>query len=216
MDARPNPNAPAVNESHPDWIVVDDPSGEWNEGSLVDAVRAKQLSSRGVTLLPVVPEYFRMSGVGGYFHRSWGSGFPLSNNVPMFAAPITIYADPTRVGRTAAGTSTTISSVLNWRARIVNIGEEKGEGAVYGTLRMAADTGQSHSRYATVVPGSSRVVDIGKLGKPEKDRNQWGWTVGGDVTVNVPNPGHFGFGLYGMGPGLAIAWIAASMTLASR
>jgi hypothetical protein len=196
-------------ETHKDWIVVEDPTGEWWEGALTDAARARQLAGRGVVLLPVVPEFFRVSGVGGYFSRSFGSGFPLSRTVPMFAAPCTVALDSTKVQRVATGSIVTTSE-LHWRARLVPVGEAPE--SLQGTIRMASDSAQSLARFAPVVPGTSGVIDVAKLGKPDE---RGSWMVGGKLQASCPSPGHYGFSLYGYAPGLAVAWVACSVTVGS-
>lgn len=194
-------------ETHKDWIVVEDPSGEWWEGALCDAPRARSLAGRGVVLLPVVPDFFRISGVGGYFRRSWGSGFPLSRTVPMFAAPCVVALDSTKVARVATGSIVTTSEV-HWRARLVPVGDAPE--SLAGTLRMASDSAQSLARFAPVVPGTSQIIDVAKLGKPDE---RGGWMVGGKMQTSAPSAGHYGFSLYGYAPGLAVAWVAVSVTL---
>jgi hypothetical protein len=207
MSDRPNLLAPFVNEAHPDWIVVDDPRGEWHEGALANAARAKQLASRGVTLLPVVPAYFRASGVGGYMRRGWGAGYPLSKDAPQMHCPLLVYLDPSTA---ASGIYRATTSILHWRARLLPA--EKGT-KPSGMLRATADTGQATAQNAHMAPASSAPTDLTKLGEPDE---RGGWTVGGEAQLNVPMKGHYGFGLYGVGPGLRVAWAAASVTLTSR
>lgn len=194
-------------ETHKDWIVVNDPAGEWWEGALCDATRARTLAGRGVVLLPVVPEFFRLSGVGGYFRRSWGSGFPLSRTVPMFAAPCTVALDSTKVQRVATGSLVTTSEV-HWRARLVPVGEAPE--SLQGSLRMASDSAQSLARFAHPVAGTSQVIDVTKLGKAD---DRAGWLIGGKMQLSCPSPGHYGLSLYGYAPGLAVAWVACSVTM---
>jgi hypothetical protein len=189
--------------THKDWIVVDDPRGKWGEGSLVDSGRANQLRGRGITLLPVHPELFRSSGAGGFFKRSWGSGFPLSSDVPRYVCPIVIALDATRTTRIETGISQTVSAI-HWVARVV---APDAEGPRAGQIRLASDSSQHLSRYAPTVPNKSTAVDFAQLGPADK---AGGWTVTGSVLVAPPIPGHYGFGLYGMGPGMSVRWIAAS------
>lgn len=205
MESRPNHNAPPTNSAHKDWIVVEDPKGDWFDGALVDATRAQQLAARGVTLLPVLPGYFRSSGVGGFFKRGWGSGHPLSRDNSAMHCPILLYLETQRPG---IGSKIN-QSIVHWRARVV--GEK--DGRRLGQLRLVADTAQATAQNAHIAQGLAKPVDFAQVGAPDE---RGGWTVGGEVQLNVPMSGHYGFALYGTGPGLRVTWAAASVTLTSR
>jgi hypothetical protein len=205
-ESRPNRNAPVVNEAHPEWIVVEDPRREWNEGSLVEAAKARQLASRGVTLMPVVTRYFR-EGDGGFFKRAWGSGYPLSRDTPRLHCPMVVHLDPSVPTH---GVNRGSTCVVHWRARLVS-----GEPGTrrQGQLRLSFDTGQSVVQQVTFAPGYGGPVNLATIGEPDE---RGGWTIGGENQANVPLRGHYGFGLYGMGPGLLVTWAALSVTLTSR
>ena len=182
-------------------IVVWDSTDDFWEGSLVDDTRAGQLSARGVALLPVAPELFKRSGVGGYMKRSWGAGWPLDSIAPRVVAPLTLFCNPAHRN-------------IHWKARLVCDASvlakvEAGE-RFEGMLRLTADRGQATPFYAGFSPDPNEpVVDIRKLGKPDADG---GWTVGGSGVASIPQEGHYGFALYGAAPGLRVAWVAASQT----
>jgi hypothetical protein len=200
MTMQPNINQPLTPDNQPDWIVVDDPLGEFSEGSLIGAARRAQLSARGVCTLPVPVAMMRQSGVGGYFRRGWGSGYPLSPVLPKLHCPILLFIEPPSARATQVH--------LHWRARVVSPADGPTPS---GSLRIAVDTGQVNATHAHISRASA--VDMGRLG-PRDARG--GWTVGGEELVNVPMRGHYGFGLYGAGPGMRVAWAAASVTLTSR
>ena len=184
------------------FIVVEDPKGTFYEGSIVDSRRAAQLEAQGVTLLPVMPEMFELSGVGGYFRRSWGAGFPLDTPHPVMAAPMMLYCDPEHPG-------------LHWRARIEPsearaLVMASGDGLYNGQggLRIAADSGQRTPHSSRLMPVGPN-VDVTKLGKPDA---RGGWTVGGRATIQCASAGHYGFALYGNALGLRVLWAAMSVT----
>lgn len=199
---RPNANLFRGFEGHPNWIVVDDPQGNYKDGSLIDATRNKQLTNVGVTTLPVVPDLFRKSGVGGYMKRSWGAGYPLAMDAAHLHCPISLYLDEH-------------CGVMHWAARLVPSEELYPElktdppKQLDGFLRMNVDTGQvCNHRVGTASVASP--VDMRELNMIDA---QDGWTVGGILQITVPMGGHYGFGLYGMAPGLRVAWLAATATL---
>jgi hypothetical protein len=180
-------------------IVVWDPSGEYWEGSLVDGDRARQLSLRGVVVLPVVPEFFQHSGVGGYARRAWGAGWPLDSGYPKLVAPLTLYCMKTTKG-------------IHWAIRLVTDSElavraRSGE-SFAGVLRFSADRSQHTPFYAGITDDSKPRL-VNDLGPPDAHD---GWTILGSGNIMVPQEGHYGFGVYAMAPGLRVAWVAASVT----
>ena len=179
------------------YIVVEDPEGTYYEGSLVDPLRAAKLTARGAVLLPVEPELFRLSGVGGYSKRAWGAGWPLDSVHPLAVAQLLLLCDPEHPG-------------LHWCARLSRSdAAQASEGhVVQGSLRIAADTSQRTPHNLRLIPGDSP-IDAGKLGKPDA---RGGWTVRGRATLQCASQGHYGLALYGMAPGLRVLWAAVSCT----
>jgi hypothetical protein len=184
----------------PHRVVVWDPSDNFWDGAVVTQVVANSLHARGVVTLPVVPDMFRASGVGGFAKRCWGAGLPLGARASTHAAPLTMFCVPGMRG-------------LAWVARLVPDGEPPR--AQYGgVLRFVADSGQRLPAVASYQELSSR--DSGglqrnwspaDLGAPDAEG---GWCVGGSGLVSVGQEGHYGFSLYGAAPGLRVAWLAAS------
>jgi hypothetical protein len=78
-----------------------------------------------------------------------------------------------------------------------------------GQVRLASDSSQALSRHAPAVAGKSSVVQFEGVGAADR---RGGWTIGGRLLATPPGPAHYGFGLFGVGPGLAVRWIAASVT----
>lgn len=179
-------------------IVVHDPEGEFWEGSLITPTQARALAARGVIALPFDPTLMRMSGVGGYHKRAWGSGWPVGANVPTMHCPLTVFARP--------GTQ-----AIHWAARIVaekQLLSRLREGdKLVGQLRLVQDTGQVSTM--SVSPAQpTKAVDMRDLPPPDDGD---GWFVGGRAQINVPMDGYYGFGIYGAIQGVRVAWAAVSL-----
>lgn len=176
-------------------VVVWDPAGKYWEGALVDAAKARvfAMPPHNVVMLPVIPDLFRASSVGGWSKRAWGAGVPLSTTAPRMAAPLTLWMDPKVRG-------------MVWRARLVpDVGPRPARYG--GVLRFAADSGQRMPFTAAFRELTDHPVALEKLGEPDA---HGGWTVGGEGVVSAPSEGHYGFSLYASAPGLRVVWVAAS------
>jgi len=179
-------------------VVVDDPEGIYYVGSLVDASRARQLSTRGVTVLPFAAPMMKLSGAGGYVLRSWGAGWPLDDLHPAMTSQLLLYVDPS-------------CRVLHWRARVSPAENAPWltDGTVpQGSLRIAADSSQRAPNAARLVPQDSP-VDVSRLGRPD---SRGGWIVGGKASVACGVAGHLGLAIYGGAPGMRLLWAAVSTT----
>lgn len=175
------------------YIVVDDPRGEWNEGSLVEESRARVLTSEGVALLPVDSQLFRYSGVGGYARRAWGSGISLSNQHPRLLVPMTLFVDQTVRN-------------LNWLVRLIPDAEMPGIRRFNGILRLMQDSSQAHSAVGGL-GAATQSFDLSEIGAPDA---QGGWTLRGTYDLAPHAAGHMGIALYGTAPGLRVVWSAIS------
>lgn len=180
-------------------IVVDDPTREYLPGSLVLEARAMQMTPRGVTLLPVAPELFKLSGVGGYMKREWGAGFPLDFAVPRMSCPLMMLIPQD-------------GKVLHWAVRLTPDDSTKErilKGDTFqGSLRLAADSGQANPNRAAIKALSSP-INFQELGMPDADG---GWTRISKYEVEVPNTNHYSFAIYGAAPGLRVSWAAISVS----
>jgi hypothetical protein len=183
------------------WIVVYDPKGEWWEGSLVDQTRAQSLQSRNVVVLPVVPDLFKRSGVGGYHKRAWGSGWSLDSSMPRTVSPMTIYCSKDL-------------SAIHWAARIlpepgfldILQGNEEKPALLNGFIRVVSDGSQAIAAKVGLL--AETYVDVRDL---KKDQLVDGaFLLRGKAKVTVPGDGHYGFALYGYAPGLRVLWSAVS------
>lgn len=185
------------------FIVVEDPNGEWWDGALVEEGRKAQLEARGVVLLPVIPDFFRKSGVGGYHKRAWGGGWTLNNTRPTMVAPLTVFC--------VHG-----FEVMYWAARVIAEPEyvervEKDERGVFsGFVRFVNDSSQVNPNKCGVSPRD--FVEMSTLDK--RTFSEGGFILRGAVRVSIPQDGHYGFALYGTAPGLRIVWAAASQAAA--
>lgn len=182
------------------WIVVEDTTGDWWPGALIDTTRARQLEARGVVVLPVVPDLFRQSGVGGFHFRPWGSGWSLESGVPRMTAPLTMFGVPEM-------------TMLHWKARLVPEPAfleriERDEKNVFeGFLKISIDTSQVLVEKLGLV--DREAVDARTFDK--RTLRQGGVIVGGVVPVRIPGPAHYGIALYGAIRGMRVAWAAASL-----
>ena len=178
---------------HKHHVVVDDPTGQYYEGSLVEPVRAEQLRTKGTALLPVDPNLFLSSGVGGYFRRGWGSGWPFVGAHPMMHAPLLLLCDERHTW-------------LHWCARLVR----SDAGPIQpGQLRIAADPGQHTAGRIAKLRIEGLPIDVQKLGPVDPARG--GWVVGGTAALTIGAEGHYGFSLWGYAPGMSVVWVAASV-----
>lgn len=180
-------------------VVVWDPEGDYWEGGVVDFTLARRLRTRGVVTLPVVPDMFKWSGVGGWAKRAWGAGIPLDSHAPRLVGPLTLFCIPDVRG-------------LTWAARLVPDVREDG-GRVdkgrkpEGMVRFSADSGQRVPIQSAYNEVDERAVLVRDFAEPDA---HGGWTVGGAGHVSIGTEGHYGYALYATAPGLRVAWVAAS------
>lgn len=181
-------------------VVVDDPGDEFQEGSLIAPDRARMLEARGMVSLPADPELFRVSGVGGFYKRAWGAGWPLNSTTPRFFCPITLYV-------------TRSHHQLSWAARLVVDPTVPERDRFVGLLRLTVDTAQPSAMTGGFVgndPRGNNLVDVSRLGPPTANG---GWIVRGDGRIQSTGEGFLALGLYGMAPGLAIQWLAVGVAM---
>jgi hypothetical protein len=178
-------------------IVVEDPGGVYFEGSLIDGVRARQLGAKGVTSMPVNPELFQKSGVGGFFMRHWGAGWPLDSLHPRMNCPMLLHCDAEH-------------KVLHWRARLAPTAEFSALDSKHraGQIQLAVDTGQ-RTPFSSTLVGAIKPVAVKELETPDQ---LGGWVVGGTAALGCRSEGHSGFALYGYAPGLHVLWVAMTAT----
>jgi hypothetical protein len=181
-------------------IVVWDPNEEFLEGALIDRQRENILNARGGVALPVDPGLFKLSGVGGYMRRGWGSGWPLDHHQPRMCCPLTMFLPMTH-------------RHINWVVRLIPApahAEAAANGETFGEgqLRLVGDSAQSHATAISVTPGDGG-MDVRALGKTDA---HGGWTYKGRALAHPAADTHYAFSLYGMAPGLRVAWAAITAT----
>ena len=187
------------------YVIVEDPKGEYWEGSLVDPVTAHRLGQRNVILLPVVPDLFRLSGVGGFSKRAWGAGWSLDTPAPKHVTPLTMFcANVQDSGRQ-------VCNVIRWVARLQHddtaIQALKDGQKLQGSVRLVPD-GNQRCMHRLGMSQKESPVDFSQYNAVD-DRG--GWTVGGMATASIPADDHYGFALYGRAPGVRVLWVAASL-----
>lgn len=178
------------------YVVVWDPQDRYWEGSLVSEMVANQIAGRGGVALPVDPALFQVSGVGGYFRRGWGAGWPMDHGVPKMFCPMSIYMTPEH-------------RVLHWVARLVpdekfNVKEPIPGPSTLSVMSYAARANSYSSPLSNT--GAKPLRELGVV-----DANG-GWTARGSATTNPGVEGAYAFALYGAAPGVRVAWGALSVT----
>lgn len=198
--------------AHGHEIVVDDPKGEWDEGSIVDAGRAHQLKQRGVALLPVDTQLLNTCGIAGYMRRGWGAGYPIDSSHPKMNCPLTVYA--------RASSSESPSGAVYWAARVVAsdaaaerakrlLGREHApnDNGLVGQLQISPDPSQGLALVAGLAAAGTPKL-MKDMGAPDADN---GWLITGSAEARFPSNGVYGFGLFGWGPELRVAWAACTV-----
>jgi hypothetical protein len=180
-----------------DYVVVDDPRGEWRDGSLVKRSTAAVLASRGLALLPLTPGLLH-AGCGGYVKRAWGSGVPLDFGTPRLTCPISIFG-------------TALARHLRWAMRLVagaEVLERIRLGQPFeGTVHVSADTSQR----GCLVAGVRQVeppMNARALGPADEEG---GWTLEGAAECALADAGVYGLGVFGAMPGVRVAWLAVAL-----
>lgn len=182
--------------TNPNYIVVEDPDGEYWEGAVIPAGKAKMLEARGVIALPYEPSLAHI-GNGGFMKRSFGGGFPLESRTPRMNAPLTLWLNKS-------------FPWLTWCARLMpddSIIERVRAGEkLEGILRFSADS-QMPTAHVATLSSKQHPLTIKQLGALD---DLDGWIIGGSAKVNLSQENHYGFGLYGMAPGVRVIWLAAA------
>jgi|SRR6266850_2779448 len=189
------------------WIVVDDPRGEWDEGSVVGAERSLQLRARGACLLPFDPDLARRCGVGGYMRRGWGAGYPVDSPHPRMHCPLSVYATPNHAGLHWAARLVGSPEVMERVAQLAARKDAMPDTGVVGQLKIAADPSQGLANIVAV-EHTQGAVAMKTLGTPDE---RGGWTIGGVAEARIPTEAVYGFALYGWAPGLRVAWAAVTI-----
>lgn len=176
-------------------IVVWDPEGKYWEGSLVGEAQATVIRGRGGVALPVDPELFKVSGIGGYFRRGWGAGWPCDHGVPKMFCPMTIYVTPEH-------------RQLHWAARLIPEDDRIASG-IQGpaTMTIMGYPARANTHCATITP-TVGLRPLRELGAVDA---HGGWNLVANAIANPAVEGNHAFALYGAAPGVRVAWAALTI-----
>jgi hypothetical protein len=181
-------------------VVIEDPSGAFWEGAVVDQGHAEPIRSRGGCTMPCDPALFVLAGFAGFAKRSWGGGWPLGGMEAKPHAPIAVFSP----GESHPN--------VHWRARLIPESRTQTPEERAGTLRLATSPTYWSQTQCTLGSGvrEMNMVEIAQL--PNLGEHDTGWIVGGSARLYIPSPGFYGLGIYGMAAGMRLAWLAVTLT----
>lgn len=172
-------------------VVVWDPEGEVNPGTVYDGRRAMvAIRARRMALLPIEPALIGVTGCSGFVVRHFGEGLVMDSKHNTRAGRISLYG--MRIHQLPE---------IHWCARLVPAGDQP-----WGRLMLASDTGQVGALHATVGRPDPPIA-IEKLDAPDP---HGGWTVGGHVDLNYEGGGLIGMSLYGRLRHVRVLWLAVA------
>jgi hypothetical protein len=196
-----------ANEQH---IVVWDPTGEFGQGSLLDAEAARRVRiGNKAAVMPVDANLFAYSGAGGFAFRQWGAGIPLAFNLPRNVGPLVLFSTPEQ-------------GYIHWLARLVPESQDveawlndDPERHLEGELRLVSDSSQAIPANAPLSPSDDAV-----MGRQLTRQNleNGGWVLGGRAMLLGTahgNGGHYPFSLYGRMQGARLEWLALTKSTAA-
>jgi len=190
-------------------IVVWDPLGEFEQGSLLTAEEANLLhQNHGAVVMPTDVGLHRRSGVGGFAFRAWGAGFPLESTYPRHVCPLVLFGDGEH-------------GYVHWAVRLVAEEElyeqVRGGRKLEGQIRFGGDSSQINHLHPPLA-ATDTAIHGHKLTASSMHRTG-GWIVGGVIPYQPragDGGGHYPFSVYGRMEGLKAAWAACTKTGAVR
>ena len=169
-------------------IVVWDPSGTHEEGSIPSDESLRALEAEGLVALPVdEAERYRLNAVSSYVRAVYGPGWRLTGEVGMYVCPLLLWHVPHR-------------PFIHWAARLVPAGPSPS-----GSIRVVHNGAQPGAHFGGLSGSTS--VSIAKLGAADING---GWTIGGSAHLAVTAEGYLGIALYGAAQDVAVKWVAAT------
>lgn len=179
------------------YIVVWDPTGELEDGELVQAQTASMLAAKGVVLLPTDTSVHKDQALGAFAKRSWGRGYPTDDLPGMkFFSPIALYGEQ-------------VHTKFQWAVRIrpVTSNDMSGTPAgIGGQCAIHPYPGQRGGQHLAFAPNDTPIPLV-TLGAPD---SYGGWTLKGTANVHLHNAGFFAFALAGAISGVRVLWVAAT------
>ncbi len=167
-------------------VIIEDASREFWQGAIVEQQVAEAIERRGGITLPINPDSISANAVSGYFTRSWGAGWPMSE-APVPLAPMIVFAS-------------TEPSEVHWAARVMP--NDKRGGPLVGSLRLVADSSQRYGMSGGLSESEAAKIDCVSSGA------QGGFILRGRGRFRVQQEGYYGFVLYGACSNARLVWSA--------
>lgn len=181
-----------------DYFVLEDLTGLYSQGTIIDCAKHQQLLIEGVVAIPVVSSLFVHNAISGFFWRFLGVGVALPV-MPSSVCQLAMYIVPGL-------------RKLNWVAKLVPTSTLRKElsdgGCPLGTLRIVPDASQAlFAGGLANIEGS--VADLSTLRELREDGS---WIVRGQHRIDAPTALFAGFALYGASRDMRVQWCAISQT----
>jgi hypothetical protein len=178
-------------------VIVQDPTGNFPPGTLIDDGILGEFVARGIVSLPCEPALFDVAGHSVFAKREYGQGFPLAPT-PGYCCPVSIYLPPGAPKN------------VHWVARLV----PEAKRSVSGSVRLVAamSRGNVYRPNLSEVGNRANAVVLESLRSSDLDSKD-GWVVRGGASITgATAEGMYGFSLYGHGLGVRVAWLAISVS----
>lgn len=171
-------------------VVVNDPTGKYGEGLIINDPSAKMLSTYNVESLPISELAYKAVGVGGYTIRKFGKGQVISGIGYFAQTSLFVKADV---------------PILNYAA-CIELPKDSS-----GSFRFVQDVSQhTTTQKAGMSPLGVTQFDIPTLIKNLKE-GETSLIIRGRCTLNLGHDALCGFAFYGNGIGSPKChWIAVS------
>lgn len=170
-------------------IVVDDPSHEINDGTVMqDGPGVDRLVRQGVVVLPYDGER-QVGAAAGYFKRAWGKGWLYNRNAGERGCPMVIDIDPAL-------------PYVYWAVRLRQVGHALPSGQFKLTTDSSGQRANSGGLAAEV-----RVSRLDSLGEPDA---RGGWTVAGRSYLTTSFGGFMALCVYGVAQDALVMWSAVT------
>lgn len=171
-------------------IVVEDPSGQYAEGQLLEGNAAQLLVVAHAATLPADSDLLGRGAVSGYMRRGFGVGWRFDPHMPRRGCPLVLYVAPDR-------------PVLHWVARLAVDDPSK---PMSGVLRLGCDTSQK----GVITCGLTADAQPPELARVNMGSGN-GY-FGGMLRFSSAIEGFLGLSLYGTADNCRVLWVAVSQS----